>query len=314
MWVQPTERPRGVLLFLDAEHYLHDLGAAEIVAQLQRDTVLRAMSLSDVQWFFQRWYAPDNATLALVGNFDVPQAKRWIEHYFGPLKRSAPEPKRRRGGAVTLAAGRQLTVKFPGRYAKHVWAWPTPPVYAEGDAELDVLLDVLEEQVRNALEAERNADKRERPERFQGWFSASVTSRVETSEAKLRLTVSDYGHLDRAIEIVEAHLAKLRAGSIPQRMIREYETRWNQAALDSNGLLSRATDYANFHRIPGGREATPEANARRYSGMTAAGLGAVARRWLPPKAVVRVRTSKGDRAPRTGRLRRDRRVPLEAGR
>ena len=46
---------------------------------------LSAASLEDVSAFFRTYYAPNNASLCLAGDFDPAQAKQWIAKYFGPL-------------------------------------------------------------------------------------------------------------------------------------------------------------------------------------------------------------------------------------
>jgi zinc protease len=48
---------------------------------------LDAATLDDVKSFYRRWYSPNNATLVLAGDFDVAQAKAWIEKYFGEIPR-----------------------------------------------------------------------------------------------------------------------------------------------------------------------------------------------------------------------------------
>ena len=46
---------------------------------------LDAATLEDVQAFFHSYYAPNNAALAIVGDFDSDQVKQWIESYFGNI-------------------------------------------------------------------------------------------------------------------------------------------------------------------------------------------------------------------------------------
>lgn len=54
---------------------------------------LNAADLDDVRRFFRTYYAPNNAALALVGDFDVAEARRKIEKYFGAIPRQpAPPP------------------------------------------------------------------------------------------------------------------------------------------------------------------------------------------------------------------------------
>ena len=38
--------------------------------------------------FFKLYYAPNNAILSIVGDFDPAQAKQWIAKYFGGLNQS----------------------------------------------------------------------------------------------------------------------------------------------------------------------------------------------------------------------------------
>ena len=48
---------------------------------------LQAASLEDVKNFFRLYYAPSNATISVVGDFDPAQAKQWIAKYFSDLPR-----------------------------------------------------------------------------------------------------------------------------------------------------------------------------------------------------------------------------------
>jgi zinc protease len=50
-------------------------------------------TLDDVRQFFRTYYAPNNAVVALAGDFDVKTAKQTVERYFGPIPRQpAPSP------------------------------------------------------------------------------------------------------------------------------------------------------------------------------------------------------------------------------
>src|SRR5271157_3057356 len=54
---------------------------------------IQAAKLEDVRNFFKQYYTPNNASLAIVGDFDPDQAKALVEKYFGPLKRGEAVPK-----------------------------------------------------------------------------------------------------------------------------------------------------------------------------------------------------------------------------
>jgi predicted Zn-dependent peptidase len=53
---------------------------------------IEAATLPDVESFFKTYYAPNNAALAIVGDFEPAQAKQFIEKYFGALKKSEVPP------------------------------------------------------------------------------------------------------------------------------------------------------------------------------------------------------------------------------
>lgn len=62
---------------------------------------LQNATLSDVKEFFRRWYVPNNVSLIITGDFDPVQAKKWVEKYFGEIKRGEEvKPLEKRSGLV----------------------------------------------------------------------------------------------------------------------------------------------------------------------------------------------------------------------
>jgi zinc protease len=53
---------------------------------------IQAASTADVRDFFRQFYGPNNASLAIVGDFDPKTVKELVEKYFGPIPRG-PEVK-----------------------------------------------------------------------------------------------------------------------------------------------------------------------------------------------------------------------------
>src|SRR4051812_14540050 len=72
---------------------------------------LVAASVDDVKAFYKTWYVPANATLALVGDFDVATAKQLVTKWFGSF------PASKKPAVVTIAApvvaAQQLAVEDP---------------------------------------------------------------------------------------------------------------------------------------------------------------------------------------------------------
>jgi zinc protease len=54
---------------------------------------LEAASIEDVRAFHDTYYVPNNATVALVGDFDTQQAKALVEQYLGLVPKGKPVPR-----------------------------------------------------------------------------------------------------------------------------------------------------------------------------------------------------------------------------
>jgi zinc protease len=86
---------------------------------------LSAASVDDVKDFFRTYYAPNNATLAIVGDFDPVKAKAWVEKYFGPIP-SGPAITRPVIEPVRLSANKRLVLEdTKARLPQIVFVWPT---------------------------------------------------------------------------------------------------------------------------------------------------------------------------------------------
>jgi zinc protease len=103
---------------------------------------IQAAKLEDVRNFFKLYYAPNNASLAIVGDFDPAQARQLVEKYFGPLKRGAPVPKI---SAVTppITAERRAVIHDQVELPRVYMAWLTSPVFKPGDADADLASEIL---------------------------------------------------------------------------------------------------------------------------------------------------------------------------
>ncbi len=56
-------------------------------------TDIEAAKLDEVKKFFDTYYAPDNAALTIVGDFDPAEAKKFVEKYFASIKPSQLPPQ-----------------------------------------------------------------------------------------------------------------------------------------------------------------------------------------------------------------------------
>jgi predicted Zn-dependent peptidase len=54
---------------------------------------LDAAKLEDVESFFKTYYAPNNAAISVVGDFELQDAKNWIQKYFGNIPAAVIPPQ-----------------------------------------------------------------------------------------------------------------------------------------------------------------------------------------------------------------------------
>jgi zinc protease len=103
---------------------------------------IESAELDDVRAFFQQYYTPNNASLAIVGDIDKAHAKALVEKYFGPIPAGPPVPKLDVKTPPITAERRKVVtdkVELPRVYM----AWLTDPIYKPGDAEADLLAEIL---------------------------------------------------------------------------------------------------------------------------------------------------------------------------
>ena len=103
---------------------------------------LSAASVEDVKQFFRLYYAPNNATLVIVGDFDPKQTKAWIAKYFGDIPRGKPIARPKVPPAV-LTTEKRITFEDRVQVPRLHIQWPTVNFHNDDQYALDVLSDVL---------------------------------------------------------------------------------------------------------------------------------------------------------------------------
>src|SRR6266446_612404 len=103
---------------------------------------VQSAKLEDVRNFFKLYYAPNNASLAIVGDFDPEKARELVEKYFGPLKRGDDVPKIK-AKTPPISSERRAVVQDNVQLPRVYMGWLTSPIFKPGDAEADLAAMVL---------------------------------------------------------------------------------------------------------------------------------------------------------------------------
>jgi zinc protease len=108
---------------------------------------LEHMTVADVKAWYERWYAPNNATLIVAGDVDAQQVLRLAEKYFGPIP-AKKMPVLKPQNEPEQRGIRRVTVKAPAENPYVSLAFKAPAlrdVEKDDDAyALDVLAAVLD--------------------------------------------------------------------------------------------------------------------------------------------------------------------------
>jgi zinc protease len=103
---------------------------------------IEAARLLDVRDFHQRFYIPNNATIAIAGDFDRDALKPLLVRYFSPIP-AGPVPPKVQAKAPPITEERRSVVTDDVKLPRVTVAWLTPPAFTPGDSEADLFMRIL---------------------------------------------------------------------------------------------------------------------------------------------------------------------------
>jgi len=103
---------------------------------------VEAVRLNDVREFFTQYYAPNNATMAIAGDYDPATIKALIEKYFGAIP-TGPNVEVTPVQTPAITAERRTVVTDTVQLPKVILAWLAPTAFSPGDADADIAAHVL---------------------------------------------------------------------------------------------------------------------------------------------------------------------------
>ena len=245
---------------------------------------LSAASLDDVKQFFRTYYAPNNATVVIAGDFNRDSALTWVNRYFGGIPRGPQMPARPVVPTVTVPRDTFLVLEDRVTLPRLFEVWETGRIYAPDDAPLDMLAAVLagdknarlykrlvfDMQIAQDVTAFNNSTK------LDGNFNIIVTPKPGQTPTRMA-------------ELVAEEIGKVaKDGITPRELARALNSR-RAAFLDQiASVLGKSDRLAEYNYFAG----TPDyiqQDAARYDRVTAADVQRVAAQYLmKPKVVLTV--------------------------
>ncbi|HEY5283708.1 MAG TPA: pitrilysin family protein, partial [Polyangia bacterium] len=258
---------------------------------------LDAASEADLKDFYNRYYAPGNAVLLIAGDIDTAITKGLIEKYFGPIA-AGPAISRVPVPAIpSPPAERRLAMEANINLPRGQMAWTTVPVFAPGDAELDILANVLGEGRSSRLYQRLVHDLK-----IAQSVSANHGSRMHGGSFEIAYSAMQ-GHTLAEIEkVIDDELDKLRAEPPTPAEIERARNQVKTDLLRSMESLSGLATRLLYYDVFAGEPGYLRRDLARYDAATPEILATWVKKILTKNARVVVTVEPNTKAPIMGRL------------
>ena len=248
---------------------------------------LTAASLDDVKDFFHRYYAPNNASLCIAGDFDPQQAKAWVEKYFGPIP-PGPAIDRLDNWVPVLTEERTAEAEDNVSLPRLYLAWHTPAYYSPGDAEFDLLASILASGKSSRLYKALVYDKQIAQD-----VRAFQSSRELESTFNIVVTAKQGQSLKEIKAEVDKILDEVRTKGVTDKELELARVNWEASfvrSLQRIGSFGGRADILNKYNTYLGDPGKLLWDRDRYKNATVKDINMYARKYLQPsaRAVVKI--------------------------
>jgi zinc protease len=245
---------------------------------------LSAASLEDVKAFFRTYYAPNNASLAIAGDFDRDSVKVWVQRYFAGVARGPEVPPRATPPRVALERDTALVLEDRVQLPRAYYTWLTVRLFHPDDAALDILAYILAGDKNSRLykrlvydeQVAQDVSARQSSPRLEGFFRIEVTPRPNQDPS-------------RAMQKVDEEIRRLIRDGVDGRELARAQNTFRVRFLDDlASVLGKASQLSAYNYFAGTPDYVQE-DATRYDRVTAADVQRVARDYIGrPKVILTV--------------------------
>ena len=240
---------------------------------------LDAASVEDVRDFHRSFYVPSNATIAIVGDIDMAQAKEMVTKYFGRVPVSDRVIPREYPREKPSTSERRITVNeswplpavivaYPITYDGHADSYPlhlTSKILSDGDSSRIYKSLVYEKQI--ALSAFGGGNIIEEPNLF---FAVALVAPGRTHDEVEKALIAEFDRL-RSEPIAERELQRAK-----NQFFRDY-------IIDRESIRGKASQLAHAIVIHGD-VTTADGEVEIFSDMKVSDLQRVARTYFTPES------------------------------
>ena len=222
-------------------------------------------SLDDIKSFFRRFYTPNNASLAIVGDFDVDEALEKVERYFGDIP-SGAEVNRTGRMDTTLTGAVDMETHDRVQLPRLYLVWPTVPGFTSDQPALDLVGAILGDGRSSRLYRSLVYDARSarevrvyhHPQEIAGEFMVQATANP--------------GHsLEELEREILSQIDDISGGGVDERELERAKNRVQAShvfQLERFGGFSGRADQLNYYNIMAGDAGFINRDMDRYNAVT----------------------------------------------
>jgi zinc protease len=231
-----------------------------------------------VKAFHDLHYAPNNAVLTIVGDFDPARALALVDEYFGPVARGAAAPltlprapEQPKGGHATLKDDNARTPAV-------LLGFPIPPSRTPDHYALEVASMVLAGGESSRLYRTLVHDRAVVSE-----VGASTDDHRGPDQLSVTAVLTDKGRLPDVEAALDSAIARLAAAPPSAAELKRVKQRLRtQFLFGLQTNLARAVQLGNFETLYGDARLLP-AELARYVAVTPEDVRRAVARWLTPE-------------------------------
>lgn len=209
---------------------------------------LRALTVVDVRRFFQTYFAPDRAALALAGNFDATAARRAIEKHFGPIPRRDLSLPVNAAEAVPAGERRAVLAEARATHPQILAAYKTVPSDHPDWYTLNLLADILGQGKSSRLQRALVATR----------LALDLGEGMSESRApalfRIRVNLPPGGAVERVEEVLDREIARVQRDGVTEAelaLARSQESDyWRQLLATPRGKAEALARLAIYYRDP----------------------------------------------------------------
>ena len=231
-------------------------------------------SLEDVKSFFQTFYTPNNASLSIVGDFDVDEALEQVERYFGDIP-SGQEVDRTGRMDTTLTGAVDMETHDRVQLPRLYLVWPTVPGFTADQPALDLIGAILGDGRSSRLYRSLVYDARSAREVRVYHHAQEITG-----EFMVQATANPGHTLEELEREVLLQIEDISSGGVDQRELERAKNRVQAShvfQLERFGGFGGRADQLNYYNIMAGDAGFINQDIDRYIGVTLDDLARAAR-------------------------------------